>query len=55
MGNTSTLHVLEVLGELEQVLNLFRGEVKETNEVATAKIDTHFVHPFLLETSHIGL
>ena len=35
------LQILEVLGELEHVLDLLGGEVEQTQEAATGKVNAH--------------
>ena len=40
------LEVLEVLGELQQVLDLLGGEVEQAEERTTAEIDRHVLFPF---------
>ena len=40
------LQVLEVLGELQQVLDLLGGEVEQAEERTTAEIDRHVLFPF---------
>ena len=44
--NASALHVLEVLGELEQVLDLLGGEVEELEEATAGEVNTHGSFPF---------
>ena len=41
MRHAGTLHVLEVLGKLQQVLDLLGGEVQETQEMTTAQAYRH--------------
>ena len=42
MRNARALHIFEVLGELQQVFDLLGGEVEQTEERTTRKINTHF-------------
>ena len=49
VGNAGALHVLEVGGEVQEVVDLLGGEVQELQEVTATKIDAHVV-PFYICT-----
>ena len=44
--DAGALHVLEVDGEVEQVVDLLGGEVEELQEVTTTKVNAHVLDPF---------
>ena len=45
MLHTVVLQALELNGEVDEVVDLFRGEVKKSEEASAANVETHNILP----------